>query len=90
MIVLLTMAKSLQEPSSIELIKGSNQIEFNISEPFYVTTLIKLNPKIETVSYEDEKNSVGYVNVHEGIGKNFIIENKSCSLLFIGFKNKQE
>ncbi len=79
-IVLLTMAKSLQEFSSMELIKGSNQIEFNINKPFHVDTLVKLNPEIEAVSYEDEKNSFGYVNIHEGIGRNFIIENKSYEI----------
>lgn len=59
---------------SIKLSEGKNDVVLNISEPFYVETLIKLNPDIEVVSYKEENKTIGYVNVFGGIGKNFIIE----------------
>jgi len=59
--------------SSIDLAKGKNIIKLNVTEPFYVETLVKLNPNIEVVSYKDNNKSLGYVNVYGGIGKNFIM-----------------
>jgi len=59
--------------TSIDLSKGKNLIMLNITEPFYVETLIKLNPSIEVVSYIENNESIGYVNVYGGIGKNFIM-----------------
>ena len=59
--------------SVIELGKGKNFVQFNLSEGFYADTLIKLNPAIESISYRVGNRTIGYVNVFGGVGENFII-----------------
>ncbi|HIG94032.1 MAG: hypothetical protein QT05_C0007G0013 [archaeon GW2011_AR13] len=58
---------------SIDLVKGKNNVTFNITDSFYVETLVKLNPEIEAVSFQEGDEIVGYVNFLEGIGENFVI-----------------
>jgi hypothetical protein len=60
--------------TSIKLEKGKNNFTFNITEPFYAETLVKLNPEIEVISHKEGDKTIGYVNVYEGIGRNFIIK----------------
>jgi hypothetical protein len=60
---------------SIDLITGKNQVRFNLTEPFYVKDLVKWNPTISVVSYIEENKTVGYVNLFNGIGDNFVIDN---------------
>jgi hypothetical protein len=66
---------------SFDLKKGKNYIAFNLTQPFYVKTLIELNPNIEAVSYRQGNGTYGYVNAFNGIGKNFIIENKEYEII---------
>ena len=63
----------LNEESLISLKKGKNVVELNVTDFFYVKTLIKLNPDIEVVSYVEDGKSIGYVNLFSGIGDNFIV-----------------
>lgn len=68
--------------NSIKLYKGKNNILFNLSSDFYVKDLVRLNPKIETISYKYENETFGYVNVFSGIGENFkIISNKDYEII---------
>lgn len=60
---------------SENLATGKNQVRFNLTEPFYVKDLVKWNPTISVVSYIEENKTIGYVNLFNGIGENFIIEN---------------
>lgn len=69
------------EESPYRLYQGKNIVEFNITNFFYVETLIKLNPEIEVVSYIQEGKSMGYVNFLHGIGENFIVENNVYEII---------
>ena len=60
---------------SKNLIIGKNHVRFNLIEPFYVRDLIRWNPEISVVSYVNKNKTIGYVNLFNGIGENFIIEN---------------
>ena len=54
---------------------GKNVINFQ--ESIYVKDLIKKYPMIESISFYDNINNktIGYVNVYNGVGINFLIEN---------------
>jgi hypothetical protein len=65
---------SSKDVSLIPLAKGKNQVSLNLSEPVYVKTFIDMNPEIEAISYQEDNETVGYVNVFEGIGRNFILK----------------
>ena len=66
---------------SASLAEGKNKVRINLSEQVYVETLIKLNPDIEAVSYMEGNRTVGYVNVFEGVGKNFILEDREYEII---------
>lgn len=57
----------------IELSKGKNEIRFNISG-VYASDLIKFYPEIETITYREENETIGFVNIFGGIGVNFMLE----------------
>jgi hypothetical protein len=61
--------------NSTNLMMGKNHVRFNMIEPFYVKDLVKWNPSITVVSYTEENKTIGYVNLFNGLGENFIIEN---------------
>ncbi len=67
-------AVSAPDSRTVNLVEGKNTISFNVSNPFSVETFVKLNPAIETVSYHEGNETVGYVNTFGGVGKNFLIE----------------
>jgi len=67
--------------SGIKLVEGKNVVLLNITSPFYVETLVKLNPKIEAVSYSEGNVTIGYVNVFKGIGENFVVENREYEIV---------
>ena len=60
--------------SSINLIEGKNVIIFNNSKELFVKTLIELNPKIDVVSYRYDNRTIGYINIFNGVGDNFVIQ----------------
>ena len=60
---------------STNFVIGKNHARFNLTEPFYARDLVKWNPSISVVSYIEENKTIGYVNLFNGIGENFIIEN---------------
>ncbi len=65
---------SLPNSSGIYLYKGDNNLSFNITGGFNVSTFIELNPGIEVISYKSGNQTVGYVNFMKGLGKDFEIE----------------
>lgn len=71
--VLFISIVSPSESSGISLSKGKNTVSFNMSEFFYVKTLVKLNPEIEVVSFVENNKTVGYINFIGGIGDNFVV-----------------
>jgi len=66
---------------SKELREGKNILRINLSEPIYVETLIKLNPDIEAVSYQENNKTVGYANVFGGIGENFVVIDRDYEVI---------
>ena len=72
-LVLITSSSVFTLPA-VNLTKGKNVLILNVSSPFYVKTLVKLNPKIDVISYKEGNKTIGYVNVFGGIGENFIIQ----------------
>lgn len=75
------MLISSQDIFSKELKQGKNFVVINLSEPIYVETLVNINPDIEAVSYFENNQTIGYVNVLGGIGENFVIENKEYEII---------
>lgn len=58
----------------IKLYEGKNVINMSIEfNPIYVKDLIKIYPEIQTITYNDSEQEMGYVNVFGGIGENFVI-----------------
>ena len=74
------------EGDSINLEQGKNKIILNVSEPFYVKSLIKLNPDIEVVSYEENGESKGYVNINENNQKSVDLSKLNIEKLKILFQ----
>ncbi len=68
--------------SGINILQGNNNLTFNTTVPFNVSSLVKLNPQIEVVSYYNGTNTLGYVNAFGGIGVNFQIENGTIYEVF--------
>ena len=64
---------SSDEAREIDVEKGKNIIMFNMTEPFYVKTLFNMNENIESVSFQINNKSIGYVRAFGGVGENFII-----------------
>jgi hypothetical protein len=72
---------SSKDIAFIPLLKGKNQVYVNISEPIYVKTLIEINPKVEAISYKEGNETIGYVNLFYGIGKNFALESREYEII---------
>jgi len=72
-IILAEMGFAKDEGQKISLEKGKNYVTIN--NTIYVQELIRINPEIESISYIDSflNQSIGYVNVFGGVGKNFVI-----------------
>ncbi len=66
---------------SVSLAEGKNLVRINLSEPVYVETLIKLNSDIEAISYTEGNKTVGYVNVFDGVGKNFVLADREYEIV---------
>ncbi len=73
-LVSIFLTSSTSNNNGIQLVGGRNVVSLNVSSPFSVEALVKLNPKIEVVSYQNDSETVGYANVFGGIGKNFDIQ----------------
>lgn len=63
---------------AIRFISNSNEayyMETSMPEGVTASEIISLNPNIETISFYDEEteNTIGFVNLNEGIGTNFEI-----------------
>jgi len=69
------LVSSLSNSSGISLREGKNRIFFNVTNSFNASTLIKLNPEIEVVSYKEGNFTFGYVNFMNGLGDDFEIMN---------------
>jgi hypothetical protein len=59
--------------SKFELIKGRNEISLNYSLG-YASDMARAHPEIETITYVEGNETIGYVNIFGGVGKDFIIE----------------
>jgi len=70
-----------QDTFSAVLAEGKNKVRINLSEPIYAETLIKMNPDIEAISYIEENATVGYVNVFQGVGRNFAIIDREYEII---------
>ena len=66
------LAVSSTDDSSIKLLKGKNNMFLNTNQ-IYVKDLVRINPDIEVISYKENNRSIGYVNLFDGIGDNFLI-----------------
>jgi hypothetical protein len=75
------IAISSQSVFSTDLQKGKNLIYINLSEPVYAETIVKLNPEIEVISYTEGNQTFGYVNVFQGIGENFAVEEREYEII---------
>ncbi|OGJ21277.1 hypothetical protein A3K73_05480 [Candidatus Pacearchaeota archaeon RBG_13_36_9] len=75
------MIISSKDTFSVSLAEGKNQIRINLSEPVYAETLIKMNPGIEAISFTEENRTVGYVNVFQGVGKNFAVTDREYEII---------
>lgn len=74
-IFIMTSIFAIETPQNIELIKGKNNLTTKESfKPIYVKDFIKQYPEIEVISYNQDQKTIGFVNLFEGIGINFIIE----------------
>lgn len=75
LVIFLVIGVSSVENSNLSVTKGKNNVSFEKGQEFFVSTLINLNPNIESVSYIDsEGKSHGYVNFAGGMGENFMID----------------
>ena len=79
---MLDFVNSASGISGINISHGNNNLTFNTTMPFNVSSLVKLNPQIEVVSYYNGTNTLGYVNAFGGIGANFQIENGTMYEVF--------
>lgn len=58
----------------IKLTEGKNVINLSYDfSPIYAADLVKAYPEIATITFSDENQEIGYVNVLGGIGENFVI-----------------
>lgn len=76
LILILTIGTALAETQNpqITLVKGKNLIQIN--QTMSASEFILLNKNIEYIWYFDDSlnQSVGYVNIFDGIGTDFTIE----------------
>jgi hypothetical protein len=72
---------SSKDAFSASLVEGKNKVRINLSEPIYAETLIKLNPDIEAISYMEGNRTIGYVNVFDGIGTDFIVADREYEII---------
>ena len=64
--------------SETNLQKGKNNITTSENfKPIYVKDFIRKYPEIEVISYLDGNETVGYINLFNGIGENFLIQGYS-------------
>lgn len=82
-VFLLSFNSSAGEENVIQLHKGKNFVNFNLSNPISVKTLIELNPEIEAVSFFEGNYTVGYVSAFGGVGKNFFVADNVTYEIFI-------
>lgn len=67
-------AEEFKSEDGIRLNEGKNIFNTSLEfTPIYVEDLIKLFPEIATISYIENEEEKGYVNVFGGIGENFPI-----------------
>jgi len=69
------LVSSLSSSSGILVREGKNRVVFNVTNSFNASTLVKLNPEVEVVSYKEGNVTFGYVNFMKGIGDDFEIMN---------------
>jgi hypothetical protein len=62
---------------------GKNYFVLNSTEIVFAKDLVEKNPKIVSVSYLEDSNSIGYLNLFGGIGKNFQLEQNKVYEIFI-------
>lgn len=72
---------SSQDIYSADLKKGKNTLYINISQPIYAKTLIKLNPCIEVISFKENNQTIGYINIYNGLGENFVVEQREYEVI---------
>jgi hypothetical protein len=65
---------SSEDTNTLDLTQGKNNIMLNITSPKNVKDFIRLNPSIEVISFKEENKTIGYVNIFNGIGENFVIQ----------------
>ena len=50
--------------------------------PIYAKDFVKLNPEIVTITFEENNNTLAYVNVFGGVGQNFVLmQNKTYDIV---------
>lgn len=72
---------SVGDYDSTTLLEGKNEVFLNLSSPHYVSTLVKLNPSLEAVSYREGNTTLGYINVFGGIGEDFVLYPRTYELI---------
>lgn len=77
---------SLSNSNGLLLREGKNKIIFNETNSFNASTLIKLNPGVEVVSYKEGNITFGYINFMGGLGDDFEIR-KGVSYEIYSSKN---
>lgn len=75
---------SSENSASIHLNSGKNIITFNNNQPFHVKAFIKLNPDIEVISFNEENQTIGYINIYGGIGEDFLIDKNKTYEIIVG------
>ena len=75
------MIISSEDAFSVSLAEGKNLVRINLSEPIYAETLIKMNQDIEAISYMEGNRTIGYVNVFQGVGKNFVVADREYEII---------
>jgi len=70
------LVSSLSNSNGIPLKEGKNEVVLNITNSFNASTLVKLNPEVEVVSYTEGNVTFGYVNFIGGLGDDFEIMNE--------------
>lgn len=72
-LILLVQFMIAEKFLKVEISEGKNNIFMNYSLG-HASDLTKLYPEIETITYEEDGEKIGYVNVFGGIGKDFLLE----------------
>ncbi len=75
LINLLIIVTAFENIQKINLLNGKNNVTFGDSfRPTYVKDFIKLYPEIQTITFKENKKTIGYVNFLNGLGQNFILK----------------